>query len=94
MNVGVLRRPALLVYAVASANVVFYTAFFPLVPGIEAEFGLSKVDVGALVTAYGVAFVAGSIATGLLTDRISARHVLIGTSVTLAVAALGAPASP
>ena len=89
MNISPLRRPALLVYVVASANVVFYTAFFPLVPDIEAEFGLSKVDVGALVTAYGVAFVVGSIATGLLTDRISARHVLIGTSATLAVAALG-----
>ena len=89
MNLGLLRRPAILVYAVASANVVFYTAFFPLVPDIEEEFGLSKIDVGALVTAYGVAFVVGSIATGLLTDRISARHVLIGTSATLAVAALG-----
>ena len=79
----------MLVYAVASANVMLYTAFFPLVPDIETEFGLSKVEIGALVTAYGVAFVASSIVTGLLTDRIGARHVLIGTAATLALAALG-----
>ena len=83
------RRPAILVYAVASANVIFFASFFPLAPDFERELGLSTVEVGALLTAYGVAFLIGSIPAGLVTDRVGARTMLIATSITLSIAALG-----
>lgn len=84
-----MRQPAFLVYALSVANVIFFAAFFPLAPDIEYELGLSTVEVGALLTAYGAAFLGGSIPAGLVADRIGARTMLIGTSVTLGIAAVG-----
>jgi FSR family fosmidomycin resistance protein-like MFS transporter len=56
---------------------------------VGQEFGVSKLEVGVLLTVYVVAMAASSVPAGLLSDRFGPGRVLAGFFWTLGVAALG-----
>lgn len=84
-----MRSPTASVYLLAFVNAAILTALFPLVPAFEDEFSLSKLQIGVLFAAGGLAFLLVAIPIGILADRVGARSITMVTAVVLVVAALG-----
>ena len=85
-----MRRLLPFVCVVVVVDTALYAALTPLLPHFEHAYGLSKGSVGALVAAYGVGVLAGSIPGGIVAARRGARTaVLSGLAlVTLASVAV------
>jgi MFS family permease len=66
----------------------------PLFPFIAASFGLSNIQLGALMTVFFAVSFAGQMAAGFVVDRFGALRVLYGGLGLLALAAVGLGASP
>ena len=84
-----MRSPTASVYLLVFVNSAILTALFPLVPAFEDEFSLSKLQIGVLFAAGGLAFLLVAIPIGILADRVGARSITIVTAGVLVVAALG-----
>lgn len=56
----------------------YFFGLVPLLVAIRNEFGLSAVEVGAILTVYNIATGALQTPMGILVDRLGARRVLIG----------------
>ena len=83
------RSPALLVYALIFTNAVTLTAYVPLVPVFEDEFGLSTLESGALFSALGVSIILVALPLGFGADRIGSRALSVAAGALLVVGALG-----
>ena len=84
-----IRSPTASVYLLVFVNSAILTALFPLVPAFEDEFSFSKLQIGVLFAAGGLAFLLVAIPIGILADRVGARSITIVTACVLVVAALG-----
>ena len=73
----------------AFVNAAILTAIFPLVPAFENAFSLSKLEVGGLFAAGGLAFLLAAIPIGIIADRVGARSVTVTSAGVLVLAALG-----
>ena len=58
------------------------------IPGIMAEFGLSKTAMGAITTSLFVAYAVGQLINGQLVDRFGGRRLLAGSRALRARASL------
>jgi predicted MFS family arabinose efflux permease len=73
------RRLLVLACAIVFVDTVFYAAITPLLPHLEAEYGLSKSAAGVLTAAYPAGTFAGAIPGGYLAARAGVRAtVLLG----------------
>ena len=75
-----MRSPTASVYLLVFVNSAILTALFPLVPAFEDEFSLSKLQIGVLFAAGGLAFLLVAIPIGILADRVGARSITIVTA--------------
>lgn len=83
---GVVRRLLVLVSVVVFADTMLFAAIIPLVPVFAGAYGLSKLQAGLLVGAYGAGAMIGGIPAGLLAARIGPKRTVILGLLTLAVA--------
>jgi MFS family permease len=68
--------------AVVFVDTMFFAAVVPLLPGLSAEFGLSKSEAGILSGSYAAGTLIAAIPGGLLAARVGPRRtVLVGLSV-------------
>lgn len=82
------RRLIALVSTVTFVDTVLFGAIIPLVPGYADEFGLSKLEAGLLVAAYGAGALMGGIPAGLLARRIGPRATVVAGLLALAGASV------
>ena len=60
-----------------------------LMPGLTAEFGISKTSLGAVITAAGFLYGLSKLLNGMLADRINGRwHMVTGLAVSTVTAIL------
>lgn len=84
-----MRRLIVLVSVIVFTDTMLFSAIIPLVPQFADDYGLSKLQAGLLVGAYGAGAMVGAIPAGLVASRIGAKHtVLVGLAI-LAVASAG-----
>jgi len=83
------RRVVLLAYAALILEDASSAAFLPLAPTYATEFGLTKLETGALFAAVSFGLLVLSIPVGLLADRVGARPLTAAGCGVLALAALG-----
>lgn len=84
-----MRRLLFLIYALLFVDEVALLAIIPLTPIFTDELGLSKVEVGVLLSASSITTVVTSIPIGLLSDRVGARRLTLASGAILAVSTLG-----
>ncbi len=78
-------RALLAVAALAFASAVADAALLPVLPTLQERFGLSGVQMGALLSAATVVTLATSIPIGLLAGRIGSRRLLLASAALLPV---------
>jgi predicted MFS family arabinose efflux permease len=77
-----MRRLLFLAAAVVFVDTMFFAAVVPLLPGLSAEFGLSKSEAGILSGSYAAGTLIAAIPGGLLAARVGPRRtVLVGLSL-------------
>jgi MFS family permease len=77
-----MRRLLFLAAAVVFVDTMFFAAVVPLLPGLSAEFGLSKSEAGLLSGSYAAGTLIAALPGGLLAARVGPRRtVLVGLSV-------------
>jgi MFS family permease len=91
-----MRRLLPFVSIVIFTDTMLFAAIIPLIPAFADEFGLSKLEAGLLVGAYGAGAMAGGIPSGLVAGRIGAKRTVVVGLLILSVAsvAFGLAASP
>jgi MFS family permease len=82
-----------LVYAALLLEDASTAVFLPLAPEFAADFGLSKVQTGALFAAVSFGMVAFSFPAGLFADRVGSRAVTAAGCALLALSAAGQAAA-
>lgn len=85
---GVVRRLVFIVSVIVFTDTMLFSAITPLVPFFTDGYGLSKLQAGLLVGAYGAGAMIGGIPAGLLATRIGPRRTVVVGLLTLAVATL------
>jgi MFS family permease len=80
------RRLLLLVSAIIFVDAMLFSALTPLVPGYADEFGLTKLEAGVLVGAFGAGALCGGIPGGLAAARFGPKSAVLVGLVLLAVA--------
>jgi predicted MFS family arabinose efflux permease len=83
------RRVSAGVYAALFLGATTQAAITPLLPRIEARYGVSEAAVGLLVAAPAIMVLALCVPIGLLADRLGARRLTIAAAGLLGVTALG-----
>lgn len=94
---GELRRDARVVAVVGAAHFVSHfcqLTLAPLFPLVKAEFGVSYVALGFVITMFYTASGIGQAVCGFVVDRFGARHVLVAGMTALAGAVVLAGLSP
>ena len=76
-------RALLAILALALANAVADSALLPVLPTLQARFGLSAAETGALLSAATIVTLAASIPIGLAAGRIGSRNLLLASAVLL-----------
>ncbi len=77
-----MRRLLILASAIVFVDTMFFAAVVPLLPGLSAEFGLSKTGAGILAGSYAAGTLIAAIPGGMLAARVGPRRtVLVGLSV-------------
>ena len=77
-----MRRLLFLAAAVVFVDTMFFAAVVPLLPGLSAEFGLSKSEAGILSGSYAAGTLIAALPGGLLAARVGPRRtVLVGLSL-------------
>jgi len=87
-----LRRSAwgvLPVYALVFVAGMVQSALAPLGPIYAADLHLSRVQIGALFAATGVAMLVVALPIGVVTDRLGARRLIVGAAGLVGLSALG-----
>lgn len=84
-----MRRLIVLVSVIVFADTMLFSAIIPLIPQFADDYGLSKLEAGLLVGAYGAGAMAGGIPAGLIASRIGAKRTVVIGLATLAVASMG-----
>jgi len=92
------RRLLILVSVVVFADTMMFAAIIPLIPAFADDYGLSKLQAGLLVGAYGAGVMVGGIPAGLLAGRIGPKRTVVLGLVVLALASVafafgGSPAA-
>ena len=83
-----MTRLLVLVSLVVFADTMLFAAIIPLIPVFVDEYGLSKLQAGLLVGAYGAGAMIGGIPAGLLATRIGPRRTVMLGLVVLALASV------
>ena len=81
-------RPLLAVSGLAFASAVADAALLPILPTLQERFGLTGVEMGALLSAATVVTLATSVPIGLLAGRIGSRRLLLASAALLPLALL------
>ena len=84
-----MRRLVVLLYGLLFVSEVVWAELVPLAPRFHTEFGLSKVETGALLSSASVASVLFSMPLGVLADRVGARKLTVAASGLMALATIG-----
>jgi MFS family permease len=88
------KRLLLLIYALVLLDEVMLLSIVPLVPSYSADFGLSGLGSGALLSIGSLAIVVGSIPAGVAADRLGSRRVTLAGGSLLALSCLGQALAP
>ncbi|MGL6280090.1 MAG: MFS transporter, partial [Gaiella sp.] len=80
------RRLLILVSVIVFADTMLFAAIIPLLPVFADEFGLSKLQAGVRVGAYGAGAMVGGVPSGFLVARIGAKRTVVLGLVGLALA--------
>lgn len=83
-----MRRPVLLIYALLFVNEILQASILPLLPSFTADFALSKVETGAILSMTTFATVVVAVPVGLLADRVGPRVLTIAAGSLLVVSPL------
>lgn len=81
-----MRRLLVLVSLIVFVDALLFGALIPLVPGYVDGFGLSKLDAGLLVGAFGGGALVGGLPGGLLAGRLGPRFGVVAGLLLLALA--------
>lgn len=84
-----MRRLLVLVSTIVFVDAMLFGTLIPLIPGYVDEFGLSKLQAGMLLGAFGGGVLAGGIPGGLLAGRLGPKRAVCFGLVLLAVASFG-----
>lgn len=77
-----MRRLLILASAIVFVDTMFFAAVVPLLPGLSAEFGLSKTGAGILAGSYAAGTLIAALPGGMLAARVGPRRtVLVGLSM-------------
>jgi MFS family permease len=80
-----MRRLVAFACAVVLVDTSFFAALAPLLPDFESELGLSKGQIGLLVSMYALGGIAGAIPAGLLATRLGIRATVLAGLALLAL---------
>ena len=83
---GVVRRLLVLVSVIVFADTMLFAAIIPLIPVFADDHGLSKLEAGLLVGAYGAGAMIGGIPAGIMASRVGPRRTVVIGLLALAVA--------
>ncbi len=83
-----MRRLVVLVSTVVFIDTLLFGVLTPLIPGYADEFGLSKLEAGLLVGAFGAGALVGSIPGGLATLRLGPKRTVFAGLILLSVASI------
>lgn len=83
-----MRRLLILVSAVVFADTMLFSAIVPLLPVFSEDYGLSKLQAGLLVGAYGAGAMVGGIPAGMLANRIGPKRTVVIGLTALALASV------
>jgi predicted MFS family arabinose efflux permease len=86
--VGSQRRTTVPFYALVLVTEIVWMAIVPLAPAFADKLSLSKVQLGTVLAAAGIATLVVSLPVGLLADRIGTRGLTIGSSGLVAASSL------
>lgn len=81
-----MRRLLLLVSLVVFVDALLFGALIPLVPGFVDQFGLTKLEAGLLVGAFGGGALLGGLPGGLIAGRLGPRFAVVSGLLLLALA--------
>lgn len=84
-----MRRLIVFASAIVFVETIFFSALAPLLPGFETELGLSKAEVGLLVSMYAIGGVCGAIPGGWAASRIGIRATAVVGLLLVAVTCVG-----
>lgn len=82
-----MRRLVFAVYALLFVTEALQGALVPILPDFTREFGLSRVEAGALLSATTFGTLVIAIPIGLLADRVGARRLAVAAGALLALSA-------
>ncbi len=83
-----MRRLLIFACAIVLVDTIFYGALVPLIPGMSADLGLSKPEVGILTGAFGAGVLVGSIPGGYLTFRVGVKPTVLAGLVIFSLTSL------
>ena len=83
-----MKRLLILVSVVVFADTMMFAAIIPLIPLFADDYGLSKLQAGLLVGAYGAGAMIGGIPAGLLAARIGPKRTVVLGLAALALASV------
>src|SRR5579871_4917007 len=89
MRTAPARRTNAAIYAALFLGAATQTAITPLLPHIQARYGVSEAAIGLLVAAPAIMVLALCVPIGLLADRLGARRLTIAACALLGLTALG-----
>ena len=81
-----MRRLSLFIATTVFVDAMLFGALTPLVPAYAEEYGLSKMQAGLLLGAFGAGAIVGGVGGGLVAMRIGQKRTVLGGLVTLAIA--------
>ncbi len=84
-----MRKTALPFYALIFLTELVWMAIVPLAPTYAEHLSLTKVQLGTVLAAAGVATLVVSLPIGLLADRVGTRTLTAGSSALVALSSLG-----
>jgi MFS family permease len=84
-----MRRLLVLVSVIVFADTMLFSAIIPLIPMFADDYGLSKLQAGLLVGAYGAGAMVGGIPAGVIAGRIGPKNTVLVGLATLAAASVG-----
>ena len=83
-----MRRLVALVSVIVFADTMLFSAIVPLVPAFVDDYGLSKLQAGLLVGAYGAGAMVGGIPAGLAAARVGPKRTVVAGLATLTVSSI------